>query len=216
MAHCARILSCFGPRASAWFTVWLVFPAFWLSSPFFCTTPLAWLGLPHLSIISICWCVCSHPIDLMGIHLLHCAHGNERIGTHDAIHNSFVAIAWNVSFHMGWKQLYALPSTTFNSFRWWIDIVFTKDGIHTLVDIVIADPTWAYLLPRSCAIQGFARSNAAQAKERNYHNQHPTNQFLPLAIEVFGCLHKHVDVFLHDCANAIWSLKRTKSPHLLP
>jgi hypothetical protein len=41
-------------------------------------------------------------------------------------------------------------------------------------------------------------------KEKNYHNQHPTNQFFPLAIEVFGCLHKHADVFLHDCANAIW------------
>jgi hypothetical protein len=26
---------------------------------------------------------------------------------------------------------------------------------------------------------------------------------LPLEIEVFGCLHKHVDVFLHDRANAI-------------
>jgi hypothetical protein len=29
----------------------------------------------------------------------------------------------------------------------------------------------------------------------NYHDQHPTDQFLPLAIEVVGCLHKQVDVF---------------------
>jgi len=27
-------------------------------------------------------------------------------------------------------------------------------------------------------------------------------------------LHKHVNVFLHDCAHVIWSLKGTKSPHL--
>jgi hypothetical protein len=56
--------------------------------------------------------------------------------------------------------------------------------------------------------------DVAQAKERSYHNRHPTDQFLSLAIEVFGCLHKHADVFLHDYANVIWSLKGTKGPHL--
>jgi hypothetical protein len=67
----------------------------------------------------------------MGIHLLRYAHGNEHIRTHDVIHDTFVAIAWDVSFHMGREQLYVIPSTTFNSFRWRIDIVFTKYGICT-------------------------------------------------------------------------------------
>jgi hypothetical protein len=31
----------------------------------------------------------------------------------------------------------------------------------------------------------------------------PTEKFLPLTINVFGCLYKHANVFLHDCANAI-------------
>jgi hypothetical protein len=66
------------------------------------------------------------------------------------------------------------------------------------------------LHPRFCITQGFATSNAVQAKEMSYYNQHPSEQFLPLPIEVFGCLHKHVDVFLHECANAIWSLKGPK------
>jgi hypothetical protein len=39
------------------------------------------------------------------------------------------------------------------------------------------------------------------------------NQFLLLTIEVFGYLHKYVYVFLHDCANVIWSLKGSKDPH---
>jgi hypothetical protein len=43
--------------------------------------------------------------------------------------------------------------------------VFTKDGIHTLVDIVIVDLTRADLLPRSCATQGFVVFDVAQAKE---------------------------------------------------
>jgi hypothetical protein len=48
----------------------------------------------------------------------------------------------------------------------------------------------------------------------SYHNWHPIDQLFPLTIEVFGCLHKHVDVFLHDYANAIWSLKGQESLHL--
>jgi hypothetical protein len=37
----------------------------------------------------------------MGIHLLRYAHGNKRARTHDAIHDTFVAIAQNDGFHMG-------------------------------------------------------------------------------------------------------------------
>jgi hypothetical protein len=59
------------------------------------------------------------------------------------------------------------------------------------------------LLPQSCATQGFATLDVTQAKERNFCNRHPINQFFSLTIEVFGCLHKHADVFLHDYANAI-------------
>jgi hypothetical protein len=106
----------------------------------------------------------------MGIHFLLCVHGNKRIGTHDVIHDTFVAIAWDAGFHLGWKQLHPFPSITFNSSRWWDDIVFTKDDIHTLVDVVIADPTRADLLPQSCTTQGFTTLDAAQTKERSYRN----------------------------------------------
>jgi len=82
----------------------------------------------------------------MNIHFLCCVHGNERTWTHDAVHDTFAAIMQYVGFHMGRKQ-HAFPSDTFNSSHWRIDIVFTKDDICTLVDIVIANPTWADLLP---------------------------------------------------------------------
>jgi len=83
----------------------------------------------------------------MGIHLLYCAHGNERTGIHDAICNTFAIIVQDVDFHMGQKQLHVLPSNTFNSFRQRVDFVLTKDGIHTLVDVVIVNPTQTDLLP---------------------------------------------------------------------
>jgi hypothetical protein len=142
----------------------------------------------------------------MVIHLLCCVHGSECIGTHDAIRDTLVAITHDASFHMGRKQLHALPSTTFNSSHRQVDIMITKDGIHTLVDVVIANPTRINLLPQSCVTQGFVTFDATQDKERSYCNQHPINQFLPLTIKVFSCLHKHV--------NAIWSLKGPEGPHL--
>jgi hypothetical protein len=95
----------------------------------------------------------------------------------------------------------------FNSSHWEVNIVLTKDGICTLIDIVITDPTWMDLFCRSCTTQGFVAYNAFQTKEHNYCDWHPIYQFLPLPMEVFGCLHKHVDLFLPNCANAIWSLK---------
>ncbi len=77
----------------------------------------------------------------MSIHLLCCAHSKEHTKTHDAIHDTFVAIMRDVDFHMGQKQLHEVFSTTFNSSRQRVDIVFIKGGICTLTNIVIANPT---------------------------------------------------------------------------
>jgi hypothetical protein len=208
----SQILPCSRLRTNVWFITQLVFFTFWLSFLVFATT-LRMQGLPHPSIACMPWCVCTHPIDPMGIHLLRCVHSNEHIKTHDGICDTFVTSVRDVNFHVGWKQLHALPSTTFNSSCRWVDVVFTKYGIHTLVDVIIVNPTWTDLLPWSCRTRGFVAPNAIQAKEKSYHNWHPIDQFFPLAIEVFGCLHKHADVFLHYCANAIWSLKALEGPH---
>jgi hypothetical protein len=81
------------------------------------------INFPCLSIISpnflhnilnVTWTTpsfnCRHPLMCMhtshrpmGIHLLCCAHGNECIGTHDVIHDTFVAIAQDSGFHVGQK-----------------------------------------------------------------------------------------------------------------
>jgi hypothetical protein len=97
-AHHAQILSWFGPGVSVWFIIQPIFPTFQLSSQVFSTSLRTWLELSHPSIASLLWCVHTHPIDLMGIHLLLCAHGNERTKTHDAIRDTFAAIVQDVSF----------------------------------------------------------------------------------------------------------------------
>jgi hypothetical protein len=85
--------------------------------------------------------------------------------------------------------------------------------LRTLANVVVVDATQTYLFLGSCTIQRFVVFDAIQVKEKSYYNRHPTNQFFLLEIEVFGYLHKHV-VFLHNYANAIWSLKGTKGFHL--
>jgi hypothetical protein len=82
--------------------------------------------------------MCTHPIDPIGIHLLHCTHGNEHTRTHDVICDIIAAIVQDAGFHMGQKQLHTFPSATFNYFCWQIDIALTKDGICTLVDVVLS------------------------------------------------------------------------------
>jgi hypothetical protein len=210
--HCVQILSCSGFGVSVWFTTRLTFLAFQLSSPSFFTTFQTWFRLPHPSVIGIFRCVCTHPINVMGVHLLCCTHGNEFMGTHDAIWNTFVVIAWDVDFHVGWEQLHPLPSTTFHSFHWRVDIMLTKDGIHTLANVVIADPIWANLFHWSYAIGKFATFEIAQTKKRSYLDWHLTYHLIYLTIEVFRSLNKQVDMFLHDCTNAMWNFKGPKGP----
>jgi hypothetical protein len=50
--------------------------------------------------------------------------------------------------------------------------VLTKDDIHTLVDVVIIDPTQMDLFPRFYTTIGFDAFDAAQAKERSYYDRH--------------------------------------------
>jgi hypothetical protein len=66
---------------------------------------------------------------------------------------------------------FPLPHSTF--FVDEFNIVFTKNGIHSQVDVVIVDPMRVDLLPQSCATQRFVAFNMIQAKGKNYCDQHP-------------------------------------------
>jgi len=58
----------------------------------------------------------------------------------------------------------------FNSSHWQVDIMFTKDGIRTLIDIVVVDPTWVDLFPGACATQGFAAFDVVQFTKWCYYD----------------------------------------------
>jgi hypothetical protein len=61
--------------------------------------------------------------------------------------------------------------------------VFTKYGIHTLTDLVIANPMRVYLFSQLCATQKFAIFDATQAIKKGFHDQHLIDQFFLLTIE---------------------------------
>jgi hypothetical protein len=71
-------------------------------------------GLSHPLITCNFQCVCTHPIDPMGIHFLHCVRDNKCTGTHVVICDTFATIVCDVDFDMWWKQLHALSSIMFN------------------------------------------------------------------------------------------------------
>jgi hypothetical protein len=161
------------------------FPKLLIRFPIFFIVLQIWLGLPHPSIASIPWCMCTHQIDLMGIHLLCCAHANKLIWTHDAIHYTFVAIVKDVGFHVGQEQLHVLPLNTFNFSYQWIDIVFTKDDICTLIDVVIANPAYEHIY-----FPNFAPPKDLLLLMWFKPKMELLWPFFPLVVKVFGCLHK--------------------------
>jgi hypothetical protein len=150
-----------------------------------------------------------------GIHFLCCVHGNKHMKTHDAICDTFVAIAWNVIFHVGQKKLHVSPSTMFNSTCWLVNIMSTKDEICTLADVVITNPTWSNLFFWLCTIQGFCylRCNSSQRKKLSWPPLGwSTPPFSNWSIWMFTQTSWCVK---HNCANPIWSLKKPKGLPLL-
>jgi hypothetical protein len=64
------------------------------------------------------------------------------------------------------------------------------DGICTLANVVIADPTQVDLVSHATPSSRVAMTVTIQTKEGLYYDQHPKDMFFPLAIEVFGCIHQ--------------------------
>jgi hypothetical protein len=86
--------------ASIWLVIQPVFLDFQLSSPSFPTTFQMQLGLPHPLIANNLRCMCTHPINATGVHLLHCAHSIEHTSTHDVIRDTFVNLDTRIELEM--------------------------------------------------------------------------------------------------------------------
>jgi hypothetical protein len=108
------------------------------------------------------------------------------------------------------------PSTTFplvfSLISWHMLLI---NGIHTLVDMVIVDLIWVYLIFWTTSFYKVIlwRWWLKQMKDFTTINTQQ-DTCLPLAIKVYGCLHQHANGFFHQCASMTWSGKGTDGPHL--
>ncbi len=169
-----------------------------------------WLGLPFPSIASIPRCVCTHPIDTTCVHLLCHAHGNECTWTHDAVHDTFVTITKDLSFHVGWEQLHTFPSTTFHFYQHY---VHQRRNSHPSrhCHCKLNTSGFTSLIMHNLKICCL-RSNSSQRKEVSQSIPHWP--FLPLSNWGVWMSNKQADVFLHNYANAMWNIKRLEGPPL--
>ncbi len=91
--------------------------------------------------------------------------------------------------------------------------MLTKDDIHTLANVVIPNLMQIDLFPNLAQPKDLLPPIDSN-KKKTYYNQHPIDQFFPLEIKIFECLHIQANVFLHNSANVVWNLKGLESLHI--
>jgi hypothetical protein len=104
--------------------------------------------------------------------------------------NSFVSIGIDMGFHVSHDQAHVLSPPSLQSSCEQVNIMLLIDGICTLANVVIINPTQVDLVSQTTSFHRVVTKMVTQAKEGFYHNQNPINTFFPLAIKVFGCIHQ--------------------------
>jgi hypothetical protein len=87
--------------------------------------------------------------------------------------------------HVQKKVFHLFPHHTYRG----MDIVITRDGFQTLVDIIITDPTRTNLVQCASTTTTHVATIVAQNKTRSYIKRTPRNDFIPFAIKTYGCFH---------------------------
>ncbi|CAM6092536.1 unnamed protein product [Calypogeia fissa] len=130
-----------------------------MSSFIFTTSLWVQLGLPHPGLLRQSSCVCGHPLDLVGTHILRCSHGSERTSTHHDIWDVLAAIAQDTGYHVTTEQTHVLLTVDGIPDRRHANIVFSQAGVGALVDVVVADPMGASMVLSVAHIPGHAASS---------------------------------------------------------
>ncbi len=136
-------------------------------------------------------CECGHTINELGIHLLCCLYGSEHITTHDTLRDTIVTITSKSGTHIRKKVSHLLPHHAWKQ----VDIVITRYSFWTLTNIAIVDSTCPNLVHRALTITLHATTIATQDKAWSYTKQALKDDFIPLTIKTYGCLHLRLDSF---------------------
>ena len=82
-----------------------------------------------------------------------------------------------------------------------VEIVISDAAVgHTLVDIVVVDPTRRDLVERATRLDLVTATDAERRKETHYRDRVAGTKFVPFALETHDVLYDRSDQFLVECA----------------
>jgi hypothetical protein len=135
--------------------IYLIISSFYMVSNIFSLMLFIRLGVPHLTICGMGRCIYGWFIDSMKIHFFMVLQG--RMHCNPQHHSGFFAsITKYVGFHVLHEQTHVFPLFSFYSLKQQVDIMFTTNGVHTLTNIIIINPTQANLISRVIFFCGVA------------------------------------------------------------
>jgi hypothetical protein len=160
-AQRARLVSKTGPGAAAWLSTAPLFQALTIEDECFRTPSRIWLGLPHPMVAGIALCECGQSLSgpLGGQHLLRCARGSERNGTHDGIRDTVAGIMRESGLNVRMEQYGVVPIREGDIEGRRMDWVGAdpRGGPRILADVTVADPFREGLLPEAAVERGHGR-----------------------------------------------------------
>jgi hypothetical protein len=80
------------------------------------------------------------------------------------------------------------------------NVKFTRDNFQTLMDVVIVNSTCTNMVQWTLIMTTHVMMMTAHEKTWSYVERALGNDFIPLVIEMYGCLHSHFDSYLTICA----------------
>jgi hypothetical protein len=84
-----------------------------------------------------------------------------------------------------------------------MDILITKNNFQTLMNVIIVDLTHTDMVQRTSIMTTHVMMLVVQDKNTTYVKRALGDDFIPLAIEMYGCFHFHFDYFFIACAHTI-------------
>jgi hypothetical protein len=206
----ARILSCAGPKASAWLNCVPKIALFKLGSADYRVCLRLRLGLPQRCIKAGLKCRCGTVPDPLGIHHLCCPHGGHLTTRHEVIckaSHEMVRAAGKESSTKGLED--SLPGfRSAKGYRLVLDQLiqsFTPDGTDVGLDFAVCHPCATSYLPHSKNNTLGAADERCGGKNSKYLAPSQANDisFRPAVMEVFGAMSQHMEGLIKECATLV-------------
>ena len=118
-------------------------------------------------------------------HLLRCSLGGERSPSHAAMRDTIYYIIQNAGRPSVCEKKKFLPSSVSRGRGGRAGLVISEPAHdHTLLDVVIANPTRVNLVAQETVVPQHVVLEAKRLKERHYRGRSRGDTFIPIAIDI--------------------------------